>query len=292
MIRVTRNGITDLFLKQAASNSTRLGRASEVAVTGHSFLRPSDAPQSVREIHVMSAAANTEVLYGENAGSAGSHLQAMDDALARTHDVLVRLRELAVAMASETADSDGRAVAAVEVRGLQTVMLDVANSQYNGRYLFAGEAYDAPAFDAAFAYQGDTNVPEARVGEDRFIRTGLVGSDVFQGATDVFATIEALAVALEANDPTAVSATLDDLDAGTSQTSEWRGVVGAEQFAADDIVAVAESMAVLYNGRLSELIDADPAEAYTALGEAKSAYETTIQVAASSSTMSLFDLLR
>lgn len=292
MIRVTRSGITERFLQQAATNNAKLARASEVAVTGQTFLRPSDAPQSVREIHLMSAAASSEVLYGENAASAGSHLQSMDDALARSHDILVRLREIAVGMASEANDADGRTIAAVEVRSLQEEMLTVANTQYNGRYVFAGEAYDAPAFDAAYVYQGDANVPEARVGEDRFIRTGLVGSDVFRGTTDIFATIESLAVALEANDPTAVGATLDALDAATSQTSEWRGVVAAEQLRAEDVVSVSESMAALYNGRLSELIDADPAEAYTALGEAKSAYETTLQVAASSSTMSLFDLLR
>jgi flagellar hook-associated protein 3 FlgL len=290
-MRVTRNGLLDLFVQQAATNGARLARATEVATTGLLVTRPSDAPESMREIHQMSAAANSQVLYGENASSVGSHLQAMDDALARTHDILVRLRELAVAMASETADADGRAVAAREVEGLQTSLLEAANAQYNGRYLFAGELYDAPAFDAAFTYQGDANVPDARVSENRYIRTGAVGSEVFQGTTDIFATTSALLLALQTNDPTAVSATLNSIDDGTAQISEWRGVIGSDQYAAEDLQSVAESMNVLFSDRLSTLIEADPVAAYTELGAAQSAYEATLQVAASASTRSLFDLL-
>ena len=62
----------------------------------------------------------------------------------------------------------------------------------NGRYLFAGTAYDGEAFDDTGAYLGNTDEPETKIGANATLRTGWDGSQVFQGAVDVFSILEDL----------------------------------------------------------------------------------------------------
>lgn len=292
-IRATRNGFYDLVQRYSARTSAQLRTVEEQATSGLVMNRPSDQPESVRLVHSLHASVADQAVWQENAESANGMLTAMDDALGRVGDILVRAREIAVGMAGETVGAEGRSVAAVEVRGLQEAMLDAANAQFNGRYVFAGRAWDtAPFSDATGTYVGDATGTEARVGTDRWVNTGLVGSDVFAGSADVFGALEALAVALEANDPAGVSATLDDLDDATRAINVHRGEVGSEMNAADDAVAVSENLAALFSERLDQEISADPVETYTRLAELRGTYEQTLQVAASNAQTSLFDLLR
>jgi flagellar hook-associated protein 3 FlgL len=292
MIRTPRSGSSDLFQNQVARASSRVRRAEEQAVTGFKVNRASDAPAVIREVHAVAAGSADQAVYKDNAGSAGMLHSTMDTSLERAQDIVVRLRELAVQMSSDAVDANGRAAAAVEVRSLQASMLDTANTQVGGRYVFAGAVYDAPAFDAAYTYQGDANEPETRVGQDRWVRSGLDGQQVFQGGTDIFATIENLAVALETNNVPLTRAALPDLEASTRQLSQWRSVVGSEQVTAEDAVVVAESLDQLFTDRLSQLVQADPVAAYTELGAAQNAYTSTLQVIASTRTENLFDMLR
>lgn len=292
MIRTPRSGSSDLFQNQVARVSARVRRAEEQAVTGFKVNRASDAPAVIREVHAVAAGSADQAVYKDNAGSAGMLHSTMDTSLERAQDIVVRLRELAVQMSSDAVDANGRAAAAVEVRSLQASMLDTANTQVGGRYVFAGAVYDAPAFDAAYTYQGDANEPETRVGQDRWVRSGLDGQQVFQGGTDIFATIENLAVALETNNVPLTRAALPDLEASTGQLSQWRSVVGSEQVTAEDAVVVAESLDQLFTDRLSQLVQVDPVAAYTELGAAQNAYTSTLQVIASTRTENLFDMLR
>lgn len=292
MIRTPRSGSSDLFQNQVARASARVRRAEEQAVTGFKVNRASDAPAVIREVHAVAAGSADQAVYKDNAGSAGMLHSTMDTSLERAQDIVVRLRELAVQMSSDAVDANGRAAAAVEVRSLQASMLDTANTQVGGRYVFAGAVYDAPAFDAAYTYQGDANEPETRVGQDRWVRSGLDGQQVFQGGTDIFATIENLAVALETNNVPLTRAALPDLEASTQQLSQWRSVVGSEQVTAEDAVVVAESLDQLFTDRLSQLVQVDPVAAYTELGAAQNAYTSTLQVIASTRTENLFDMLR
>lgn len=291
MIRLPHSSLYELTARLQAKNSARLAQAEEVASTGRRINRPSDAPADLFEVHQVSAAMQDQEVWKTNAESATGELDAMDAALADAAGIIVRARELAVAMASETASQEGRSAAALEVRGLQQSMATAANATFNDRYLFSGTAWTTVPFDTLGTYSGSTAEPSTQVAESRWVKTGLDGSAVFNGAADIFGTLEALAVALEANDPTAVGATLTDLETSTSMISDARAEVGAETIAASDAIDNAETLGTLFNSRLAELINADPVEAYTTLAELRTAYDATLQVAGSASTRSLLDYL-
>ncbi len=291
MIRLPRSSLYDLTARLQGANSVRLGAAEEQASSGRRINRPSDAPADLFEVHQLSAAIGDQDTWKQNAESATGELDGMDAALDQAGTIIVRAREIAVAMASDTASAEARSAAALEVRGLQQSMVTAANTRFNDRYLFAGTAYDTPPFDATGTYAGSTAEPTTQVAESRWVKTGLDGSAVFNGAADIFGTLEALAVALEANNAPAVGTTLTDLDASTTMLTDARAEVGAETRAASDAIDNAESLGTVFNSRLAQLINVDPVSAYTRLAELRTAYDATLRVAGSATSRSLLDYL-
>lgn len=292
MIRAPRASLFDTARTQTARQGVALAKLQSQAMTGLAVQRASDDPVAFTRAQGLSAAVADQAVWGANASSAVGVHNTADTALSSVADVLVRARELAVAMASETADGDARAAAAIEVRGLQEALSSAANTQYAGRYVFAGRDWDTPPFPTTDgAYAGGAAPTEVRVAEDRWVQGGFDGSALFDGDADVFGALDDLAAALEANDAAAVGATLDPLDASTRAIGAARAEVGVETQVAEDAEAVSEAMGVMFSEALDTLVGADPIDTYTRLTELQGAYEATLQVAASATTKSLLDYL-
>ena len=291
MIRATRSSLVDLIRRETAMQSNLLGEVQAQAITGRKLQRPSDDPVAIVAAQRMSSVVADQDVWAANAELAVSAQDVADSALANVNDILVRARELAVAMAGDTVDARARATAAIEARGLQDALTSAANTQFDGRYLFSGASWDTASFAADGTYGGDTFEPTARVGEDRWVQIAFDGSAIFAGTADVFGTLEALAVALETNDAAGVGTTLDSLEDATDQVSNARGGIGVQTQIAEDASRVAGALGVVFGERLSALTVANQVETYTRLNELQSAYESTLQVAASTTTKSLLDYL-
>lgn len=291
MMRVTHTGLLDLVNRATQSQSARIRSLEEQATTGRSVNRPSDAPAMLGEIHRMEASVADQGVFVANANSAVSVLQVTDDALGSAANILARAREIAVQMASDTISPDERALAAGEVDALKAAFLDVANTSFGGRYVFAGTAWDAPAYDDSGVYQGNSDSPVTQTGAASWIETGRDGSAIFQGDADAIAMFDDLSAALTANDADGISASLDTIDTSLASINAARSDVGFAVNHAEDSIGVAEGLSASFGARLEELTSADPAETYMKLGELRNNFTATLQVAASSSHMSLFDLM-
>ncbi len=290
-MRVTQAGTWSMVRANLTSILAETRKTEEQAVTGLLVNRPSDAPELRVQVDALAASIADQSVYERNATGAMSTLDTMDSALARAHDAMTRAREIAVQMAGDTMTAEEREIAAQEVESLRATLLDAANTEYAGRYVFAGTAYDATPFDDAGTYSGTTDEPSTRVGENAWVATGRDGSSVFQGDIDVFAALADLQTALEGDDDAGVSAAIDDIDEGLDQLVAARGDVGNATNVAEDALSLSESLAAELQTRLDTIAGADPAETYTKLSELRSAYSTALQVAASGNKQSLFDLL-
>lgn len=290
-MRVTQSGLWSLVRENLASTSTRLREAEEQAVSGLLINRPSDAPELVGQIDRLQASVLDQSVYGKNAAQVQSTLDQMDSQLGRMHDTLNRAREIAIQSSGDTASADIRAISAVEVASLLESMIATANSEFGGRYLFAGTAYDSEPYDAVGTYSGSTDTPSVRVGDETWVTSGLDGSAAFDGTVNIFTAIAAFQVALETDDSVGIQAAIDDIDASMEQVMTARTAVGTNTNVAMDAGTLAESVAVQYGERLGTIVNADPAEAYTRLAELRNSYQSVLQVAASARTGGLFSLL-
>jgi flagellar hook-associated protein 3 FlgL len=229
--------------------------------------------------------------FKENVSWAQSIIGTADSIIGEASNIMKRAYELSVSMANETYSASDRQAAALEVDSLREEMIRIGNSEIADRYIFAGDAYGNPPFDATGVYSGSTDVPETLIGDDVWVQTGWDGSDVFQGGVDVFQVLEDLSVALNANDSPQVGVLIGDVSAGLDQIIDGHQSVGWAYAKADDYLVLSEKMEAELSERLGVLVNADSAEVYLSLQQAQSAYGAALQVASSGMNLSLFNQL-
>ncbi len=289
LIRTTYGGLFDLMARQGNKLKGEIRTAEEQAITGLKVNRPSDAPGQITQINRLRETIADQQLYVDNAVSAQTWIGSMDQVLGEAESVLTRAREIAMQMANESYNEDDLAAAAIELEGLQEQFLNLANSDVGGRYLFAGADYrTVPFTDISGTYVASSDAPSTLVGDDTYVDTGLVGSDVF---SDGFAALADLTSALQDGDHDAVSASLTALDDGRQQViHEWEAV-GFAFSRVEDAMSAAEGMEAVLTESLNGLVVADPEEAYTRLIETRTSYEAALQVASSGFDLSLFKFI-
>lgn len=290
-MRVTRESLLDLAMRSTTRQYTELLRVQSQATSGIKFQRASEAPVDAARAERASEGVNDQEVYVANSEYAMDMANAADGVLESVQDIIVRAREIAVGMASDTMDAEARTVAATEVNSLRVRLQQSANADFDGRYLFAGDAWETEPFALDGTYSGSTAEPTTVVGASTEVRTAFDGSAIFNGSPDIFASLEALETALVANDATAVQASLGDLADSTDFLSSARAALAVDANTAEASMVAAETAGLVASDRLNDLIATDPIETYSRMTELQSGYERTLQVIASTSTRSLIDLL-
>jgi flagellar hook-associated protein 3 FlgL len=261
------------------------------AASGLKIHKPSDAGAAVGRLHSLREQLADQDVWQENSGYAMSLLATGEEALNQLVDAFTRARELAVQMASETYDANDRDNAAIEVNNLLEDAVQMGNIEFDGRYLFAGAAYDTEAFDSTGSYIGSASEPYALVSDSIEVATGFVGSDILQGTTDIYAALNTLITELQNNDPAAITTVLGDIDASIDQLSSALTRIGIEWQTAEDAGILADNLSVTLQGALSGVQDADAIETYTRLSELQIAYEAALQVGSTAASANLFSFL-
>ncbi|MBW2632086.1 MAG: flagellar hook-associated protein FlgL, partial [Deltaproteobacteria bacterium] len=135
--------------------------------------RPSDDPIGMnRVLNLRESRASVEQ-YTRNMDGCESWLTITESKLSAAGDLLVKAREIAVAQSTATSSAESRSSEAETVQQLIDEMLALANSKYNGRYLFSG----AKTEEAPFSSSGRS---AAEIGEP--VQAG--GNGDFDGDVD------------------------------------------------------------------------------------------------------------
>lgn len=288
IIRTTYNG----RIANLRANNTRLGRelavAQEQASTGVRVRRASDDPGLTQRLTALRAQQDDQQVYADNAEWGMALLDRADGALTQMAGSLSEAAELAIQMSSETYPDQERLDVVQLAQGMLDRALESANAQYGDRYIFAGEAYDSPAYDAAGVYQGDAGVPDVPVADSLTVQIGFDGSDLLQGTDDIILAMTNFVANLQTGTAAAVQTSIDELNGALDQVSEARSRVGNEYLTADDALDLSVSIDIEVGEQLSRDTEVNMAESYTRLFEMQSAFEAALQVTASARTSLLF----
>jgi len=177
----------------------------------------------------------------QNVGEAASLLATADGAMESTSDVLIRMRELTVAAASDTMSASDRTAVKTELDLLSAELDRIGNqTSYNGKVLLDGSA--------SFTFQ---------IGADASATTSMTLDDVRAASIDV--ETGDLGVSTAAN----ASTTLGKIDAAIDELATTRSKVGARinrlEFTASALSVESENL----NASVSRIRDADLAQEST-----------------------------
>lgn len=248
---------TTLFTDLSAQAFTRLNKEisdlQERVSSGKNDPRASVDPLRSIRLSVANEQNSKLERYTRNLEMVQARLDQTDTTLAEVSKVMLRLREIAVRGATNTATQSERETLSIEIKELRGAIFDLGNSRDGtGRSLFGGFRRETSPFsmnvDGSISYAGDQGEHSLRVSESASMETGLNGSDVFMaidtghGKNDIFSIIDDLLFSLaptaelHTNDFSAAGTMRIDLNA-TRESQTWKmtveGPLGSVDISAD-----------------------------------------------------------
>lgn len=298
-MRVTDRLIFDTAILNTGRTRDAAQQAQEVVSRGTRIQHPSDDPAASGMIISFNLSSDRFAAISSAAAAASDELSAVDNALDGIGTALSRARELAVQFSNSTYSQANRAGGAEEVTGLVGQIVANLNTRFGNRYVFGGNRDGASPFDPTPGptfgnYLGDSAARKVEIAPGMLEQSNvLVGSMSTDPAnpTGVLNTLKALQAALQANDPAAVQATLDSLDAGIEQVSTTRSQVGASMNAFDTAISAAKTASGDDKARATKQGDVDLIESSIRLQAAQTALQASLAAAAQSFKLSILNYL-
>jgi flagellar hook-associated protein 3 FlgL len=252
----------------------QVAEAQEGLSSGIKVDKPSDDPAAWAEGARASIRSRLAGSHGDSIGRSRDGLLETDRALGAVGNVLSQARELAVQGSNETLDADDRRSIAQNVRALRDAALSSLNGRGpDGAPLLSGSQLGDP-FSSTGAYQGDAVTREVEVGEGLQLAASLPGSRLTAASgVDVLGSLDALASALESNDPNAVRASLSSIQTATSQVAQARAEIGARLRGLDQAEDARSELLISLTEVKSRAVEQDPIEGATTLAQAATALE-------------------
>jgi flagellar hook-associated protein 3 FlgL len=161
MRRVSENQTTRLLVSHALNNKQRIGEISNQLTTGVKASKPSDSADAGAISRYRQQVAKSDS-YMTTIAQTKSFLEFQDGVMGEANEILIRARELAQQSANETLSGTSREQIAQEVYQLRDQMASLANSTYQGRYVYSGTDDDDAPFDKTTYDEPATGEPNVR----------------------------------------------------------------------------------------------------------------------------------
>ncbi len=201
MTRITETQIVRNSLALIQKSRSDIAKFSQETSSGIKIARPGDDAANAPTVASLRETINRFDKHKLRIQSASSTLSLQTDVLAQASDLLVRAKELASQGANEVLGAALRESLSHEVFQLRDAMVDLANTKFQGRYLYSGVADDQPAYSptgtpgytnstsqpGSIRYTYNTNAGSdlsnsVYISDDTSITTNTPGNGVFDGA--------------------------------------------------------------------------------------------------------------
>lgn len=328
MIRISQNQSVRDLVANTMDNKRRVSDYSNQLTTGVRAAKPSDSVDAGAISRYQQQIAKIDS-YSNVVAQAKSYLDFQDQIVSQANEIMVRAKEIAQQGANETLEQNARAQLAQELFQIRDQMASLANSSYQGKYVYAGandetppvnqNVYTEPATgDANKRYSFDTN-PADSVGKNIRL-TDEISVSLSTKADTLFGTsmeaLERLSRALAGYSTTPASGTPDGggtaytfpTDAHT-QTADIRTCIDLIDTARNtdlipERVSIGGRLRRIETGQalldlsknsakevLSRLQDADETEAASNLQQAQTALQASYTVTAKVLRMTILDYI-
>jgi flagellar hook-associated protein 3 FlgL len=302
-VRITNKYIADSIVDAIRKSTEKLADIQHEVSTGKKVNRLSDDPISASRILDYNSILNAAEQYQRNNQFGLSWARSTESTMDSVSEVMRRVKELAVYQSTDTANSETRKATANEVRQLLDELLRLANTKFQGRYIFAGFKTEAPTFEWDYAtdpngqivYKGDEQAFEIILSENERVTINLLGSEVFgtkAGSTvNLFETVKKVAEAMEANDQAGIASELDNLTTAINHVNQERAKIGGVITRLEGTIKFFDEYKNNITDLLSQLEDADMADAMTRLATQQTLYQASLAAAARIMSKNLLDFI-
>jgi flagellar hook-associated protein 3 FlgL len=293
IMRVTNNMMTDSLVRYLTAQNEALYERQTIVASQKRITKPSDDPIGTGKVMDYRQTLASIEQYQTNIQTGKTRLEVTEVNLDLVDDLLQVIRGIGQTEASQTAES--RLLAAEGIKDLFDQVLDVANSELNGNYLFSGYQIKTAPFsrDETLAttfdqftvtYNGDGGDSRVIVAHNTEVTIDADGRPLFHnaaaGGINLFDVMRDLIVGLENDDTAAISAQADLVDAARDQINNVRANNSPILYQLE----ITENHWQNYKPKIQELLgrqeEADITQAVVELQQIELAYQTTLATAA------------
>jgi flagellar hook-associated protein 3 FlgL len=277
----------------------RMVEMQRQVASGKRVSKPSDDPSTAAASVSERAQIGSIDQYKRAADGVSSRLTVIDTALADMLERITAAQTAATSARGSIVSPAQREAAAMALEGIRAALLDGFNTSFRGTYIFSGASSDTPPYQLnangvdVDPYGGNAQEVAVDIGEERSVTVMFNGETIVQrgAADDLFANINAPIVAARAGDNDALGNGIVALKGAFERVSAAQGRVGIGLNVVDVERNRLEQIRIAGIARLSQLEEANMAEAISEMSQAEMAYRAALGAVSTGGRMSLLDFL-
>jgi len=268
----------------------------EQLATGQAVNSLSDNPAAVASLVLQRTESSANTQYLQNISSLTGSLQVADSALGSVVESLTSAVSLGTEGANGTMSSADQQAIAQQVQGIQQQILGLANTTYDGNYLFAGTATNKQPYvsdsnsSSGVDWKGNDNTNTVEISQGQTMAVNLPGDQIFSNAgNSVFQALQDLYNALQNG---------GDVATATSEVSSALDYVNSQRTFYGNSLDRLNSAQTFLNSEQTQLteaesntMDADLAKTITDLAQSETTRDSLLSAAGQIPNLSLFEYL-
>lgn len=292
-MRVNPNPLPDL-LAALEQGQQQINSDLQQIASGQSVNTPSDNPAAAARL-VLNADQTSEAdQFQRSITSIQGEMQNADSTLNSVVTALQRAISLGIEGANGSLNDSDRQALAVEVQGIQSEVLNLANLSYQGNFVFGGTATQtAPYVQGAsgITYAGNASQTAVTVGAHLTLTTNLPGSKLFSSpGNDLFQALQTLITNLQSG----VS-----IDTAVNDVSSAYRYINAQRVFFGNGINQLNSQQTFLNSESTQLAEqqnslggADLSKVISNLVNAQTARQATLQAVGQTQQANLFNYIK
>ena len=248
--------------------------------------------------------------YTKNINDANTQIQAQDEVFSTIVEKMQRINDLAIQAANTPSGETGFKACALEIKQLTENIIDLANTQYDGKYIFAGTNVTTSPFtmnnDGSITYDGTPNDHYAgyqrtyEISDGVKIEINSAGDTIFgtydpndpTKSSGLFGTLGELNKIMNADmDNVAVSEMLGDIQDSIKHVSEIQATHSVTVNKLTMTTEMLEGLDLNLTSRKAELTEIDLPSAISELMSQNYALQASMQAYSMIANQSLLDYI-
>jgi flagellar hook-associated protein 3 FlgL len=299
-MRVDPNYISNLAAALNQSTGQENTLTSELS-SGLRVASLSDDPVAVAQSTLLGSSIAKDDTFVQTASNQSSRMQVTDSTLGEVVTQITSALSTAVSGNNGTLNATDLASIAQTLSGIRDQVLSLANTSYQGQYLFGGSQGSAPPFTldtsttpATATYNGDSSVQYVETPSGQKIQVNLPGSAVFGAAgSGVLGALNQLISDFSSGASTAsLTADTGALTTALGQLSSQRSTLDSALSRLQATSTYAQTEESQLKVAQSNLVSADPAAVATQLSQAEVQHQALLSVINALGGANLFSLMK
>ncbi|MGC9947723.1 MAG: hypothetical protein ABSF64_15265 [Bryobacteraceae bacterium] len=276
------SGSNQAFLANLDATQLQMQQAQAEISSGLRVQQASDDPPEIAEILQLQGDISQNQQIQSNLNGVSSDLSTADSALQTAVQAVENATSLGAEGANATATADQRTNLAQQVSGILQTLVDIANTNINGRYIFSGDLDTQPSYQydptqptgvdqlisptdtEVVVDASGTSISVSRTAQEIFDAQDSSGAPA---TGNVFAAVNSLVTALQNNDQAGISQAVISLQSADQYLNDQLAFYGQAETGISSALTVAQQFQTEDASNLSQLRDADVASVAVELNQ-------------------------